>query len=117
MLEALEAAVDGFVDDDVSLMGDSELRETFLALRHNADRQSCFEARVLAAIHGRGIPSGDGASSTAAWVQWQTGQRISEAKTSLHAGQRCEILPLTAKAWQLGAISTSAARTIFRGIK
>jgi hypothetical protein len=117
MLEALEAAVDGFVDDDVSLMCDSELRETYLALRHNGDRQSCFEARVLAAIHGRGIPSGDGSSSTAAWVQWQTGQRMSEARALLQAGQMGEVLPLTAKAWQLGVISSSAARTICRGIK
>jgi Domain of unknown function (DUF222) len=117
MLEALTRAVDGFVDADVSLMCDSELRETYNTVRREIDRLGSLEARLLAGVHGRGIPSSDGASSTAVWVQWQTGQRVSEAKASLQAGKACATLPLTAKAWAEGAISSSAARTICRGIK
>jgi hypothetical protein len=39
MLEALEAAVDGFVDDDVSLMGDSELRGSASLVRSSGPRR------------------------------------------------------------------------------
>ena len=117
MLEALARAVDEFVDADVSEMCDSELREAYVALRLNADRQASFEARVLLAIHRRAIPAGDGASSTGAWAQWQAGLRVSDAKALLAAAQACESLPLTAKAWAQAEISTSAARTIGRGIR
>jgi Domain of unknown function (DUF222) len=117
MLEALARAVDELVDADVSEMCDSELRETFVASRRNADRHASFEARVLLAIQRRGIPAGDGASSTAAWAQWQSGLRVSEAKAILATAKACEVLPLTEKAWAQAEISTSAARAIGRGIR
>jgi hypothetical protein len=117
MLEALTRVVDELVDVDVSMLCDSEIREAYVASRRNADRQACFEARLLAAAHLRGIPAGDGASSTPVWAQWQTGQRVSEARASLEAGTTCESLPLTAKAWAQGEISASAARTICHGMR
>ncbi len=79
------------------------------------DRQDAFVARLIAAVHHRTIPLGDGSSSTPAWVQSQTGQRSSEAKASLETGLACESLALTAKAWVQGEISTGAVRTICRG--
>src|SRR5207248_3579713 len=74
-------------------------------------------AMLLSAVEGRGIPYSDGATTTAAWAQWRAGQRWRDAKASLDAATGCEGLPLTAKAWQQGEISASAARTICRGIK
>jgi hypothetical protein len=84
-------------------------------VRREIDRLEASAARLLAGVHHRGIPAGDGAASTPAWSQWQTGQRVSEARASLDAGTACESLPLTAKAWAQGEISASAARTICRG--
>jgi Domain of unknown function (DUF222) len=49
------------------------------------------------------------------WAQAKTGQRSADAKALLETGLACESLPLTAKAWVQGEISTSAARTICRG--
>jgi hypothetical protein len=48
-------------------------------------------------------------------VQLQTGQRFRDARVSLATGQACETLPLMAKAWAQGEISTSAAATIALG--
>jgi hypothetical protein len=115
MLDTLDRAVDALVDLDLSGCSDSELRETYIEMRRDIDRREAFVARVLACLHGRGIPAGDGASSTPAWARWQTGQRFNEARASLDAGKACDRLPLTAKAWSEGAISASAARTICRG--
>jgi Domain of unknown function (DUF222) len=117
MLGTLDAAVEELVGRGVGAMCDSEIRETYVDLRRNIDRLEACASLLLAGADGRGIPSGDGASSTPVWVRWQTGQRVSEAKASLEAGRVCEILPLTAKAWRQGEISSSAARTICRGIK
>ena len=36
------------VDIDVSIMGDSELRETYVECRRDIDRREAFAARVLA---------------------------------------------------------------------
>jgi hypothetical protein len=110
-----ERTIDELAGLDVGSLCDSELRELFIAQRHEIDRREAFAARLLAVLHGRRLPSGDGASSTPAWVQSQTGQRYADAKVSLEAGLACESLPLTAKAWAQGEISTSAARTICRG--
>jgi hypothetical protein len=71
----------------------------------------------MVAEHRRGVAAGEGATSTAAWVQWQTGQRFTDARASLDAGRGCESLPVTAKAWAQGEISASAARTICRGMR
>jgi hypothetical protein len=111
----LERTIDELAALDVSALCDSEIRETFVALRRDIDRLEASAARLLATVHGRGIPAGDGASSTSAWAQSHTGQRFSDAKASLDAGQACESLPLTAKAWAQGEISAGAARTICRG--
>jgi hypothetical protein len=115
MLDGLVRSVDEVVGRDVGLMPDSEIRETIIALRREVDRAEAFAARLVAVAHHRTIPAGDGAASTPAWLQWQTGQRVSEAKAVLAAGLACESLPLTAKAWAQGEISSSAARTIVRG--
>jgi Domain of unknown function (DUF222) len=96
-------------------MVDSAVRAEYIELSHVADRIEHRRARLLAAIHHRGIAFENGASSTPAWVQWQTGQRRGEARASLDAGVACETLPLTAKAWAQGEISASAARTICEG--
>src|ERR1700694_3843026 len=112
MSGALTAAVDELVEIDVSMLCDSEIRETYLGVRRDIDRQEAFAAQLLAAAHRRGIPAGDGASSTPAWAQTKAGLRWSEAKASLAAGLACESLPLMAKAWVQGEISASAARTI-----
>jgi hypothetical protein len=117
MLGVLAQAVDELVGIDVSTMCDSEIRETLIAARREIDRQEAFVATLMVAVHRRGIPAGDGASSTPAWVQWQTGQRFSDARASLDAGRACESLPITAKAWVQGEISASAARTICRGVR
>ncbi len=112
MLAALTSVVD---DLDPSDMCDSEIRERYIETRRAIDRAEAYAARLLVAIAGRGIPSGDGASSTPAWVQLQTGQRFRDARISLAAGKACETLPLVAKAWAQGEISASAATTIALG--
>jgi hypothetical protein len=117
MLKALTRAVDELADVDPPAMCDAEMRETYLVLRREIDRSEACAARLLAGIDGRGIPSGDGASSTAAWVQAHTGQRYTEAHASLATGRACEALPVTAKAWAEGNISASAARMICRGVR
>jgi len=117
MLGGLAQAVDELVGLDVSMMCDSEIRETLIAARREIDRQEAFVATLMVAVHRRGIPAGDGATSTPAWVQWQTGQRFTDARSSLEAGRACESLPTTAKAWAQGEISASAARTICRGLR
>jgi hypothetical protein len=70
---------------------------------------------LLVALHGRGIPSGEGASSTPVWVQFQTGQRVRDARVSLATGRAVESLPLVAKSWAQGEISANAAATIAAG--
>jgi hypothetical protein len=100
---------------DLSELCDSEIRERFIEARREIDRLERYAAGLLVSVSGRGIPSGDGASSTPAWVQLQTGQRFRDARVSLAAGQACETLPLMAKAWAQGEISASAAATIALG--
>src|SRR5204863_9816236 len=117
MSGALSAAVDELVGRDVSGMCDSEMRETYIGLRRELDRLEAFAAELLAGLHHRGIAAGDGAASAPAWSQVQTGQRWADAKASLDAGLACEALPLTAKAWAQGEISTSAVRMICRGVR
>jgi hypothetical protein len=115
MSGAFTQAVDTLVDTDISMLSDTAMRVEFLEVRRMIDRLESYAARLLVGVHGRGIPAGDGASSTPVWVQAQTGQRVSEAKASLAAGQACDSLPLTAKAWAQGEISASAAHTICHG--
>jgi hypothetical protein len=117
MLSIGAAPVDELAGTDLCEWNDSELREALVECRHDIDCREAFAARLLLAIHRRGIPLGDGASSTGAWVQAQTGQRVSDANALLATAKVCESLPLTAKAWAAAEISTSAARTIGRGIR
>ena len=100
---------------DLSLLCDSEIRETFIELRRENDRREAVAARMLVALHGRGVPKGEGASSTPMWVQVQTGQRLRDARLSLATGKACATLPLVAKAWAQGEISANAATTIAQG--
>jgi hypothetical protein len=48
-------------------------------------------------------------------VQFQTGQRLRDARISLATGKACASLPLVAKAWSQGEISANAAGTIAQG--
>src|SRR5450755_1177722 len=98
MSAALGSVVDELVDVDVSGLCDSEVRERFVEVRREIDRLECYAATLLVGVHGRGIPSGDGASSTPAWVQLQTRQRFRDARLSLSTGTACETLLLVAKA-------------------
>src|SRR3978361_1631756 len=100
---------------DPSLLCDSEIRETFIALRRENDRREAVAARLLVALHRRGVPKGEGASSTPIWVQYQPGQRRRDARLSLATGKAVETLLLTAKAWSQGEISANAAATIAQG--
>ena len=68
---------------DPSLLCDSEIRDTFIELRRENDRREAVAARMLVALHRRGVPTGEGASSTPMWVQFQTGQRLRDARVSL----------------------------------
>jgi hypothetical protein len=117
MLGTLERAVEEIVAVEVANLCDSEIRERFVAMRRNVDRLDAHLAELVAAVHHRKLALGDGAVSTPAWVQAQTGQRIADARTSLLMGLACESLPVTKKAWQQGEISTSLAATICRGRK
>jgi hypothetical protein len=49
------------------------------------------------------------------WVQFQTGQRLRDARLALATGKAVETLPLVAKAWAQGEISANAAATICQG--
>src|SRR4051812_8037710 len=112
MVSRLAAAVDELVGMDLDELSDAALAEEFVEVRGLIDRLEHRAATMLARAHHRGVPAGDGASSTPVWVQWKTGQRAGDAKLSLHAGLALEQLPLTDKAWAQGEISASAARTI-----
>ena len=103
------------VDADLSEWCDAEVRQAVIALRREIDQREAFAARLVVAVQLRGIATGEGAHSTAAWMRYETGQRIGEANASLTAGTVCETMPLLAKAWAQGEISASAARTISRG--
>src|SRR4051794_24463375 len=87
-----------FFDLDVSALCDSEVRERFVEVRGLIDRLEATASALLAAVHRRGIPLGDGAASAPLWAQAQTGQRVGEARASLEAGLACATLPLTEKA-------------------
>ena len=87
----------------------------FIEARREIDRLESYAAAMLVAAHRRGVPAGEGASSTPMWVQFQTGQRLRDARISLAPGRRAESLPLVAKAWAQGEISANAAATIAQG--
>jgi hypothetical protein len=117
MGRALSAAVNELVEIDISTWSDAAIAQEFIALRRDMDRLEAVAARPLVGVHERLVPFGDGASSTPAWAQWKAGQRINDAKASLDAGLAGAQMPLTAKAWAQGEISSSAARSITRGMK
>src|SRR5882724_6237056 len=100
---------------DPSVLCDSEVRATFIELRRENDRREAVAARMLVALHRRGVPKGEGASSTPMWVQFQTGQRLRDGRLSLAVGKASESLPLMAKAAAQGEISANAAATIAQG--
>jgi hypothetical protein len=111
----LTTVVDELVDVDASSLCDGELRARFIEARREIDRLESYAARMLVGAHGRGVPAGEGASSTPMWVQLQTGQRTRDARISLQTGRACESLALVAKAWTQGEISANAAATICQG--
>ncbi|HEX4492797.1 MAG TPA: hypothetical protein VH914_16445, partial [Acidimicrobiia bacterium] len=115
MLNELRAAVDGVVGVPTDELADGALRAELLLVAREIDRLEHRRARLLAAIHRRGIPNADGAGSTPAWAQHLTGQPRRDARNSLGAGLTCDELPLTSKAWAQGEISTGAALAICHG--
>ncbi len=117
MERALSLAVDELADVDLSTWSDAAIADEFVALRRDLDRLEAVAARLLVGVHDRLVPFGDGASSTPGWAQWRAGQRFQDAKASLDASVRCAQLPLMAKAWAQGEISSSAARSIARGMR
>ena len=115
MFGSLTAADDELVDIDTSLLCDSETRERLIEARREIDRLESYTARLLVSADGRGVPQVEGASSTPVWVQFQTGQRLRDARVSLATGKACDTLPVVAKAWAQGEISANAAATISQG--
>src|SRR5882724_2005395 len=90
VLENVAAAIDELVGMPIGDLPDAAIRAEYLAVRRQIDRLEHRAAGLLVAVDGRGIPDGDGAVSTPAWSQWQTGQRYGDAQRSLAAGQACE---------------------------
>ena len=80
-------------ETDIDDMVDAGVRAEYIELSRTVDRLEHRRARLLIAIHRRGIPLENGASSTPAWVQYNTGQRKGEARASLEAGLALETLP------------------------
>src|SRR5882672_5379230 len=115
VIETLTGAVERLCETDIDGMVDAAVRAEYIEVRRAVDRLESHGASLLAALHRRGIPLEQGASSTPSWVQYNTGQRKGEARASLEAGLALETLPLTAKAWAQGEISASAARAICEG--
>ncbi len=115
MSAALTTMVDELVDVDASGLCDGELRARFIEARREIDRLESHAATMLVALHRRGVPKGEGASSTPIWVQFQIGQRVRDARVSLAVGKACDSLPLMAKARAQGEISANAATTIAQG--
>lgn len=115
MAETLGAVIDRLVAVDIAEMVDAAVSAELIELSRESDRIDHRRALLLAAVHRRGLANSDGTSSTPMWVQVHTGQRAGEARALLDAGLACEALPLTAKAWAQGEISSSAARTICAG--
>jgi hypothetical protein len=114
-LGAVDALLDEIIGTDIASMSDAAIRAEAIEGRRVSDRLESRNAAILAAVHRRGIASGDGAASTASWMQWQTGQSRSDAHRTLRTGLACATLPSTAKAWAQGEISTSAAHAICAG--
>jgi hypothetical protein len=115
MVDGLAAVVDRLVGCDVADLSDAGLCTEFVDISREMDRLEHRRAVVLLAIDRRGIPSGVGAVSAAAWAQRQTGLVLRDAREALDAAAACESLPLTNKAWAQGEISASAARAIAQG--
>src|SRR5438067_24959 len=84
---ALRDAVDALTALDITRLADVALADTFIELRAEIDRLDALAARLLVGVERRLIPCTDGATSTAAWAQWRTGQRWTEAKASLDAAK------------------------------
>src|SRR5882724_9076164 len=98
MSAALMTVVDELVDIDASLLCDGELRARFIEARREIDRLEHYAATMLVALHRRGVPKGEGASSTPMWVQYETGQRLRDARVCLATAKAAETLSLVAKA-------------------
>src|SRR5260221_3206606 len=95
MLATMAWTCEELLDIDVSALCDSEIREAFFENRRLSDRLEASAALLLAAAHRRGLPAGDGASSTAAWANAPTGQRYSGTKGAFEARLACDDPPLT----------------------
>jgi hypothetical protein len=93
VLERLTCAVDRVIDAELDELSDAAVRDEFVELCRELDRLEHRRARLLAAIHRRGIPDAVGALSTAKWAEQQTGLPVRDARDALHAGLACEQLP------------------------
>ncbi len=113
MVAGLSEIVDEWAELDPASCSDAALASELLALRAQMDRLEGVFARLADAAHQRGIGSGDGATSTAAWLRWQAGMREGEARAAIEAGAAGrDLLTETGDAWRSGAIPAGAARTI-----
>ena len=108
----LRAAVHATLVTDPSELGDVGLSEEIISLRAEIDRLEAQFARLVFAGHQRWIGSADGSPSTPAWLRHRTGMREGDARAAIEAGEVCEVLPATARAWRDGEITGGAARTI-----
>ena len=104
-----------FLALDVASLSDAAVRESFLEARAQADQWDLVCARLAAAVHERGIPNEDGATTTPTWIQQHAGQHRGEAKQSVRVGTSLPEFPEVESAWRAGTISASAARTIVSG--
>ena len=104
-----------FLALDVASLSDAAVRESFLEARAQADQWELVCARLAAAVHERGIPNEDGATTTPTWIQQHAGQHRGEAKQSVRVGTSLPEFPEVESAWRAGTISASAARTIVSG--
>lgn len=106
------ALVDVAVDDDPADYSDAGIAAELITMRAHLDRLEARFARFVVAGHRRGIGAADGSPSTAAWLRRHTGMREGDARAAIEAGELCEVLVETGRAWRDGEISSGAARVM-----
>lgn len=106
VFEALREAVEQV---DVPTDGDA-LRELFGLI----DRLSAKASAAVAAFDAAALWELDGATSATAWLRHQAGMTGSTAKSVVSTARRLRALPVTAAAWQSGALSGGHVQAIVR---
>jgi hypothetical protein len=111
-MECLETAVEALAEADPTTLPDILLADEVVAMRAQMDRLDAVFAGFAAAAHRRGVGTGDGAASTAAWLAQHAGMRTGDARAAIEAGEVATILPDAGAAWREGEVSTGAFRWI-----